>query len=182
MNINEVEAMIICKLYVLSENNNFLSTKALLKQMNLSESDLSNHILDLVNKGYIELTLNDDNSENFSIDGVINRLGEILEAGSPEEIENKNREKISFIINYVETVFQRVCNQNDLIIINQWIKEGYDTKDIQNAILDSQKAKKAHLKYADAILTSRCRHVSDDKMEVNGNLKEMLDSMYGRNR
>lgn len=176
MNLTEVDAMIICKLYYLSETNNFLSIRALQEKMTLSEEELSNHIFELVNKGLIELTIVPGQTDEFSIDGVIEKLGELLLSEGTEE-KNPDEEKLAFIIQYVERVFGRVSTQNDLFIINNWVRTGVDTRTIQEAVTEAMKQGKNHLKYADAIISSKKKPVKTTTV-VNEELKGLLNNAY----
>ena len=49
---------------------------------------------------------------------------------------------------------------------------------IKTAVLDSLKAKKLHLKYADAILANRKTQSKRTMVEYDEDIKKMLDAMY----
>lgn len=64
------------------------------------------------------------------------------------------------------------------MIINSWLDLGYSYNEIKTAVLDSLKAKKLHLKYADAILANRKTQSSRTMVEYDEDIKKMLDAMY----
>ena len=70
--LNETSAMVVAKLYYLAEeNDNFLELEKLAKEVTINMEQLGDLIIDLVNKGYLELTLDNNGKETFSIDGTI---------------------------------------------------------------------------------------------------------------
>ena len=66
------------------------------------------------------------------------------------------------------------------MIINNWIDLSYSFDEIKKAILDSLKAKKLHLKYADAILANRSVKEKRETVEYDEEIKSMLDAMYAK--
>ena len=131
-------------------------------------------IISLVDRGYINLEVDNEGREQFNLDGTIEKLGAILD--NNDETENGRQKMIESIISYVESTYGRVANVSDLTIINNWIDLGYKYDDIRNAILQSLKAKKMHLKYADAILATRKLNQPEKRMEVDDEIKELLDN------
>lgn len=173
--LNEVNTVVIIKLYYLAEeNDNFLRLNELVKSMTIEINELSNMIISLVDRGYINLEVDNEGREQFNLDGTIEKLGAILDDN--DETENGRQKMIESIISYVESTYGRVANVSDLTIINNWIDLGYKYDDIRNAILQSLKAKKMHLKYADAILATRKLNQSEKRMEVDDEIKELLDN------
>lgn len=178
LKLDEKEAMILMLLYVQQdEGSTILVTENLKTKVTMSEDELSLIIVQLVQKGYIELLINDDGKETFSLDKVIDTLGNYL-ADKSEQNEITDRSLLlQEIISYAEKCYQKVLNSNDLIIINHWLDLNYSLEDIEEAILDSLKAKKLHLKYADAILVNRKKERTK-VTEVDEDIKQMLQSVY----
>lgn len=178
LKLDEKEAMILMLLYVQQdEGSTILVTENLKTKVTMSEDELSLIIVQLVQKGYIELLINDDGKETFSLDKVIDTLGNYL-ADNSEQTEITDRSLLlQEIISYAEKCYQKVLNSNDLIIINHWLDLNYSLDDIEEAILDSLKAKKLHLKYADAILVNRKKE-RIKVTEVDEDIKQMLQSVY----
>lgn len=178
LKLDEKEAMILMLLYVQQdEGNSLLVTESLKSKVAMSEDELSSIIVQLVQKGYIELLINNEGKETFNLDKVIDALGEYL-ADNDEHQEVTDRTlQLQEIVSYAEKCYQKVLTSNDLIIINHWLDLNYRLEDIEQAILDSLKAKKLHLKYADAILVNRKKERTK-VTEVDEDIKQMLQSVY----
>ena len=177
--LNETTAVIVAKLYYLAdENDNFLELEKLAKEVTINIEELSDLVIDLVNKGYIELTLDNNCKETFTLDGVIEKLGVVLDKGSSDELLDERKEKLSLIVSYVETTFSRICSAADLIIINAWLDNNYDYEDIKSAVFRAFQLGKYNLKYADAILASKASHQAKPEIEVDEELKALLDGAY----
>ncbi len=177
--LNETTAVIVAKLYYLAdENDNFLELEKLAKEVTINIEELSDLVIDLVNKGYIELTLDNNGKETFTLDGVIEKLGVVLDKGSSDELLDERKEKLSLIVFYIETTFSRICSAADLIIINAWLDNNYDYEDIKSAVFKAFQLGKYNLKYADAILASKASHQAKPEIEVDEELKALLDGAY----
>ena len=177
--LNETTAVIVAKLYYLAdENDNFLELEKLAKEETINIEQLGDLIIDLVNKGYIELTLDDNGRETFSIDGVIEKIAVVLDKGSNDDLMTERQEKLSLIVSYVEATFSRTCTSSDLIIINAWLDNNYDYNDIKNAVFKAFQLGKFNLKYADAILASKSTRKPSAEIEVDEELKALLDGAY----
>ena len=57
-----------------------------------------------------------------------------------------------------------------------WVEE-YTIDEIKGAVLDSLKAKKTQLRYADAILVNRKNNSNREKIEVDKELQEVLNTI-----
>lgn len=177
--LNETTAVIVAKLYYLAdENDNFLELDKLAKEVTINIEELSDLVIDLVNKGYIELTLDNNGKETFTLDGVIEKLGVVLDKGSSDDLLDERKEKLSLIVSYVETTFSRICSAADLVIINAWLDNNYEYEDIKNAVFRAFQLGKYNLKYADAILASKASHQAKPEIEVDEELKALLDGAY----
>ncbi len=178
LRLNEKEAMILMLLYVQQdEGNSLLSTENLISKVTLTEDELSSTIVKLVQEGYIELLINDDGKESFNMDKVIDILGNYLADKDDSTTVSSRSVELSEIVEYAEKCYQKVLTSNDLMIINHWLDLNYLLEDIKQAILDSLKAKKLHLKYADAILVNRKKERTK-VTEVDEDIKQMLQSVY----
>lgn len=176
--LNETTAVIVAKLYYLAEeNDNFLELDKLCKEVTLSSDKLSDEIINLVNQGYIELTLDNNGKEEFTLDGVIERLGVAIDKTS-DDVLDERQEKLSLIVTYVETTFSRTCSTADLVVINAWLDNNYNYDDIKSAVFKSFQLGKFNLKYADAILDSKASHKVNNNLEIDEELKALLDGAY----
>ena len=177
--LNETSAMVVAKLYYLAEeNDNFLELEKLAKEVTINMEQLGDLIIDLVNKGYIELTLDNNGKETFSIDGTIEKIALILDNGSNDEVLSVRQEKLSLVVTYVETTFSKTCSASDLVIINAWLDSNYENDDIKNAVFKAFQLGKYNLKYVDAILASKASHQANSNIEVDEEIKALLDGAY----
>ena len=177
--LNETSAMVVAKLYYLAEeNDNFLELEKLAKEVTINMEQLGDLIIDLVNKGYLELTLDNNGKETFSIDGTIEKIALKLEKGSNDEVLSSRQEKLSLVVTYVETTFSKTCSASDLVIINAWLDSNYEYDDIKNAVFKAFQLGKYNLKYVDAILASKASHQANSNIEVDEEIKALLDGAY----
>lgn len=182
LGLNEQEAMIIMHLYIQQdEGDSLLSVSSLKTKTTLSDDELSNIVLKLVQEGYIELLISDDGKETFNLDKIIDKLGEYLTDNDANKTETDRTVALQEIVSYAEQCYQRVLSTSDLMIINHWLDLNYSLNDIKQAILDSLKAKKLHLKYADAILVNRKKE-RNQVTEVDEDIKQMLQNVYVKRR
>ena len=85
---------------------------------------------------------------------------------------------LSQLILYVEATYAKPCSPADLAIVNHWLDLGYSSEAIKSAILEGLKAKKLHLRYADAILANKKTESERETVTYDEDLKKMLDEMY----
>lgn len=176
--LNETETIVLILLNrQLDNQNNVLSISDLQNKMTISENELSNLVIGLVQKGFIEINM-EDSVESFSLDGAIEMLAEILDEDNQNNKLKDRQDLLSQIVLYIETTYAKPLSPADLMIINNWIDLGYSYDDIKTAILDSLKAKKMHLKYADAILANKASKKTREVVEYDEDIKKMLDAMY----
>ena len=160
LGLNETEAMILMVLYVEEDELcDVLSVEELKSKVSLNETELSETLLKLVQKGFIELL----------IDGRVST--------GDDKATNSKEDLIHEIVGYIENCYQKVLNPSDLMIINNWIDLNYTLDEMKQAILDSLKAKKMHIKYADAILANRKKERKQE-VEVDDDIKQLLQSVY----
>lgn len=178
LKINEEETLILIHLYrQLEKNDNLLSVKSLAEKMTLSENDISQLLIHLVKLGYIELLIS-EGEEVFHLDGAYEALANAM-SENDQSCKYKNRQDLlSQLILYVESTYAKPCSPADLTILNQWLDLGYSSKEIKSAVLDSLKAKKLHLRYADAILANKKVELERTTVTYDEDLKKMLDEMY----
>lgn len=178
IDLNEIEAMVIILLYEQKKINNTLSIESLLEQVTLSEYDLSSMIVNLVERGYIELVIEDNMEEHFFLTPTIDKLGEVLEQNDKKT--HSNDIELSKTINFIESVFQKQMTLNDLKIIDRWLEEGFSFEEITNTVLECVRLKKTNVKYVDAVLISRKKH--EKATNVDPELQEVLQQINVKRR
>lgn len=181
LGLNETEAMILMVLYVGQDDlSDVLSVEELKNKVSLDENTLSQVLLELVQKGFIELLIDDEGHETFNLEATIEKLGEVINRGEHSE-ENEKEAQIREIVSYIENCYQKILGPSDLLVINNWLSLNYTIEEMKQAVLDSLKAKKMHIKYADAILANRKKERSQS-VEVDEDMKQLLQSVYVNRR
>lgn len=181
LGLDEIDAIIILHLFQQKrDRDDFLSIRSLRLKMTIEQNKLSERIFKLVEQGFIELLIEDGQREQFSLNPTIEKLGLCFEENQGECEEQSRKELIQKIVSYTETSYQKTLSPTDLEIINGWVEEGYTYDQMTGAIFDSLKAKKMHLRYADAILVSRCQ--KRNEVAIDPSIKEMLDQVYVKRR
>ena len=179
LGLNETETMVLMHLYMLQEEASVLSASDIKDKVSISENDVSNIIVNLIQKGFIDLSIDDSGKETYNLDPVIEGIGNIIEGNSKNE--NNKVGDVQEITSYIETSFGRVLNSNDLKLVNEWINQGYNVEEIKEAVILSLRAKKTHLKYVDAILSNH--HREREKVTVvDEEMKQLLDTVYVKRR
>lgn len=178
IDLNEIEAMVIILLYEQKKINNTLSIESLLEQVTLSEYDLSSMIVNLVERGYIELVIEDNMEEHFFLTPTIDKLGEVLEQNDKKT--HSNDIELSKTVNFIESVFQKQMTLNDLKIIDRWLEEGFSFEEITSTVLECVRLKKTNVKYVDAVLISRKKH--EKSTNVDPELQEVLQQINVKRR
>lgn len=180
LNLNEVEAMILMILYnQQDEGNSYLSLKALQEKVSVSFEDLSNYVMLLVQKGMIEILIDEEGKETFNLNQIIDKLGEILDNNKVDEYDK--RILVSEIINFIEKVYVKPLSSADLLIVNDWVNNNYDFEEIKRAVLQSTHVQKQFLKYVDAILVNK-QNTKRTAVEADPKIKELIDSVYVKSR
>lgn len=173
LGLDEVNMTLLLHLNFQKNNqNNFLSTSILADKMTISEEKISERILFLLNQEFIELEI-DETGEKFSLEPLIKKIADILFEDDQPSTEKLD---VSEIIEYCEKTYQRLLTVDDLKIVNMWVEE-YTIYEIKSAVLDSLKAKKTQLRYADAILVNRKNNSNREKIEVDKELQEVLNTI-----
>lgn len=176
--LNEIETMVIILLYEQKKKSSLLSINSIQDLVTLSEHELSNMIVDLVERDFIELIIEDNMEEHFTLTPTIEKLGEVLEKN--EKPVTSIDVELSKIVTYIESVFQKQLVVSDLQVIERWVTEGFTFEQISNAVMDSLKARKMSVKYADAILVSRKEHKK--ATNIDPKLQEVLQQINVKRR
>ena len=171
--LNETQTMIIILLYETRKHQaKAISEKDIASKMTLTEQEIAKQIFDLIEAGFISLEMV-NGIEQYSLTPTIEKLGVVL---GQEETDSSNELNLQTeaekIIDYVEKNFGRVLSSSELLIIKRWFEEGFSLIEIKNAINESLKLKKYHLRYADALLVNQ--NVKRETAEVDPEIEEVL--------
>lgn len=174
--LNETQTMIIILLYETKKHQaKAISEKDIASKMTLSEQEIAKEIFELIEKNYISLEMV-GGAEQYSLTPTIEKLGVVLGAEEKDDPSELNlQSEAEKIINYVEKNFGRVLSNSELLLIKRWFEEGLSVQEINNAINESLKLKKYHLRYADAILMNRS--VNKNETPVDPEIEEVLKTI-----
>lgn len=155
LNLNETDVIILIKLHqLLNEGTKKLVAKDIAPTMSISLNTISKRIVDLVNNGYITLSISKDNhQEEFSLDGVYKLLAAILEDGDGAIKMETNDNDIKKIVSLLEETTKKVISQVDLDIVRHWVMvDKITVSQVEEALTQCVKMKKVDVKYIDLIL------------------------------
>lgn len=180
LNLNEIEAMILMVLYnQQDEGNSYLSIKQLKNKVSISEEDLSNYVMLLVQKGMVEILIDEEGKETFNLNQIYDKLGDILSNNRIDELDKTVY--VTEIINFIEKIYVKPLTSSDLLIVNEWVDNNYDFEDIKNAVLQSTHVKKQSLKYVEAILVNK-QNTKRTTAEADPKIRELIESIYVKKR
>ena len=114
----------------------------------------------------------------FRLDGAYDAIANAMSENEQTSKYKSRQDLLSQLILYVEATYAKPCSPADLAIVNHWLDLGYSSEAIKSAILEGLKAKKLHLRYADAILANKKTESERETVTYDEDLKKMLDEMY----
>lgn len=184
LGLDETEAMILIHLFRQHEKgNSFLRMSDLIAKMSIDERYASEKVLRLVQFGYISLEITEDGTEKFSLDQTFEKLGELFENGKNTTSTYDHQKLLQQIVMYTESIYAKALNASELEVINHWIEEGFTYNEMKEAILESLKAKRMHVRYADAILVNKRKQQNRITAEKpDPEVKAILDQVYVKKR
>ncbi len=172
LGLDEINMTILLLLNLQRVNqNDFLSISMLAEKMTLDETEISKRILNLLQMGYLELNI-DETGEKFSLDPLYDKVTEIIFEEQKDNVSDSVT--VSEIVEYCEKTYQRILSRDDLEIVNMWSAEKYSLEEIKSAVLESLKAQKTTLRYADAIIVNRRNNQNREQIIVDSELQEVL--------
>lgn len=182
LNLNEVDTILLIKIHnLIKQGNNFPSSGLLASQMYITEEQVGERIVDLVNRGYIDMMLSSiDSKEMYSLDDTYRRLSFILD-NEERNIQNKKFDlEIKRIVNLLETEWKKLLSSIELDIVTRWVMEkNYTYDNIKEAVLRGLKQKQNNIKYVDRILISMHQEVEEVERDPNKpNIKELFEEVY----
>lgn len=177
--LDEIDAVILIHLHnQLIDSNNTLSIEDLADKMTLKVNKISDRVLMLIQKGYIELNINNNNQETYSLEQTYEMLGNVLEQGKMSDTTTKQL-TIRNIINYLETTIQIPIRESDVETISEWVDE-FSLDEIKQATLECLKANRPYVTMIDRTLINSRR----PKVEttIDEHTYELLNSIYAKGR
>ena len=177
LGLDEVETIILIKLNKILKSGKKFSIDLLTSSMSISENDLRNRLVSLINNQFITLML-DGKNELYSIDDTYKRLADAIVQNDIDAKTEKQETEVEKVVNALQKSFNKILTPLDLEMVHNWIyqdKFSFDT--INNAIIETLKIKKTSVHYVDAILSKK----EEIKKEQNDDgLQNLFNQVYGK--
>ncbi len=177
LGLDEVETIILIKLNKILKSGKKFSIDLLTSSMSISENDLRNRLVSLINNQFITLML-DGKNELYSIDDTYKRLADAIVQNDIDAKTEKQETEVEKVVNALQKSFNKILTPLDLEMVHNWIyqdKFSFDT--INNAIIETLKIKKTSVHYVDAILSKK----EEIKKEHNDDgLQNLFNQVYGK--
>ena len=178
MGLDEVDAIILIKLNgYLKKGETSLSLNRLAPTMSLSIDELSKRVLELVDNGFISLSIN-DMKESFSLEQTYKRLSIVIsDEDSIKEVATRNSD-VKEVVVLLEKELKKILNSIEREIVNKWIYEyKYSLDEIKEAINDAMKYKNRGINYIDKTLYKKNHQetiVSSEPSEIQDLFKKVV--------
>lgn len=142
LHLDETECMILLLLHNEYLKNKQVDIDYLVKKMSISKEKINEYLLLLMQKEVIEYI----NKENINFDNLYSMLTPYL--------ENKEAkvDDVKVIVTYIQTTLQKPVLQNELVLIQGWLSDGFTVDEIKSAVLKALANHKTNLNYIDRIL------------------------------
>ena len=177
LGLDEVETIILIKLNKILKSGKKFSIDLLTSSMSISENDLRNRLVSLINNQFITLMI-DGKNELYSIDDTYKRLADAIVQNDIDAKTEKQETEVEKVVNALQKSFNKILTPLDLEMVHNWIyqdKFSFDT--INNAIIETLKIKKTSVHYVDAILSKK----EEIKKEHNDDgLQNLFNQVYGK--
>ncbi|MCI5939425.1 MAG: DnaD domain protein [Bacilli bacterium] len=177
LGLDEVETIILIKLNKILKSGKKFSIDLLTSSMSISENDLRNRLVSLINNQFITLML-DGKNELYSIDDTYKRLADAIVQNDIDAKTEKQETEVEKVVNALQKSFNKILTPLDLEMVHNWIyqdKFSFDT--INNAIIETLKIKKTSVHYVDAILSKK---EEIQKEHNDDGLQNLFNQVYGK--
>lgn len=181
--LNETECIILLRLHqqLLRNNNNF-DADELVKKLSISSDVFTEVISSLVNRSFIELSLDLNNnqvySETFSLDGSYRQLGYVFESNETKEEGNTISIEMKQTMQYLEKQLGKMLTPLEINVVKKWFYDyKYPVALINEEIENILKRKVKSVNIIDRALYAKTKEKLDDS-DVS-KAKELFDKLYG---
>jgi DNA replication protein len=186
MMIDETNVLLLIFLYKQKkQGSHFLSTKILSTKMMISPEECGNRVVDLVQRGFIELEFSTkDEKETFNLKPTFAKMEALYQITEETSKKQEVNQTVKAVIEMVEGEYHRPLTTYELDIINVWVtEEDHPLEDIKGALLESLKAKKTNLRYVDIILINRNKSKKAiPTQKKNEELELILHQVYAKKK
>lgn len=181
LGLNEVEAIILIKLNnLLKKGERSLSLNEVVPFMSISEEECSERIVKLVEEGFIAIEFtNVKSKETFNLDETYRKLSLILLDENNAKASDEKKELLKETITLLEKELKKILSPIEREIVSKWYYEyQYDSKDIDEAIMNALKYKNRGIQYIDRTLFKN--NNKEVQKETNTEIEELFKQVYVR--
>ncbi|HHU21449.1 MAG TPA: hypothetical protein GXZ51_03280 [Acholeplasma sp.] len=179
LKLNETEAMILIKINrLLQKDITSISVKKLAKNMSVSETDLANYLMRLIDFGFLKIDFASQ-KELYSLDGTYEKLANLLYGEDNNQDNQLKENRLVATVKKLEQGFNKVLSPVDVEIVRKWFYEfDYEYKDIEEFVNKALSSKNKGVKYIDRALVNKYSEKSDDDMTA---LQDLWKEYHGKN-
>ncbi|CCV65377.1 DNA replication protein DnaD [Paracholeplasma brassicae] len=167
LGINEKEVIVLSQLAtMLEKKKHTLSLKSIARMTHLSSNEVGELLEQLIVNQFVstELELKNDGKEReiFSLNPLFDKIIQLFKEDLKVENEKQSDNEIKAVITNLEDVFRKSLKPYDLQMIQQWFIDGYNKKEIDQALEVAINHNKLNLNYLDRILRTTDEMNDDD--------------------
>lgn len=177
LGLNETEVVILIKLNnLLNQGKKKLLADELAQSMSIAAITISKNLVELVNKGFISLTVNDiDSGEEFNLDETYKRLSYLLQDDEYNLDNLQKNQEMQEVVMFIESEFGKILKPIDLEVVSHWLNvDKFSVDKIKEAVCEVVRLKKLNVKYVDVILNKK----PETKLKSTSNLQELFNNVY----
>lgn len=167
LGINEKEVIVLSQLAtMLEKKKHTLSLKSIARMTHLSSNEVGELLEQLIVNQFVstELELKNDGKEReiFSLNPLFDKIIQLFKEDLKVENEKQSDNEIKAVITNLEDVFRKSLKPYDLQMIQQWFIDGYNKKEIDQALEVAVNHNKLNLNYLDRILRTTDETYDDE--------------------
>lgn len=167
LGINEKEVIVLSQLAtMLEKKKHTLSLKSIARMTHLSSNEVGELVEQLIVNQFVstELELKNDGKEReiFSLNPLFDKIIQLFKEDLKVENEKQSDNEIKAVITNLEDVFRKSLKPYDLQMIQQWFIDGYNKKEIDQALEVAVNHNKLNLNYLDRILRTTDEAYDDE--------------------
>ena len=182
LGLTEVDVVLLIKLHNLIDKDvNTIFISKLFNKMSISEEELSNCLVRLIDMDFINISLDQNKKEQYSLNGIYKKLSFLLSTNENDKKDYLVQERVKATIKKLESSLNKILSPLELQMINRWFYEyNYKYNDIDKTINKALINKNCGVKYIDRSLHNLLNN--NEHNEDLNDLKKLFNTVYGKNR
>ncbi|MDD2681443.1 MAG: DnaD domain protein [Bacilli bacterium] len=182
LGLTEVDVVLLIKLHNLIDKDvNTIFISKLFNKMSISEEELSNCLVRLIDMDFINISLDQNKKEQYSLNGIYKKLSFLLSTNENDKKDYLVQERVKTTIKKLESSLNKILSPLELQMINRWFYEyNYKYDDIDKTINKALINKNCGVKYIDRSLHNLLNN--NEHNEDLNDLKKLFNTVYGKNR